>query len=376
MINVLTFYDGFFLNLCVLIASLFVYKEIIKKSSIEKQTIITDIIQGLLGGLLAAILMRFSINTGVNSMIDLRIVPFMLVIIYGNWVSASITAGLIIATRFMMGISTYAFTNIIFVLLSWIIFCYGFKLIKRQWTAIIVTLSLSNIVYTVLSTLFRVTQYRNIPLIINYWIICILGGLIAVYIMDHLNKSEVVFKENRNFAFTDSLTGLNNVRSFDIAFNKAKKRLENNEGSLSIMILDIDRFKQVNDTYGHLEGDAVLRKLGSILKMSQGPKEVISRIGGEEFSILLIDCSLDEARKRAESLRKIVENSFFLIKNATMSLHITISVGVTTYETTTKNIDELYDHADQALYLAKKSGRNKVCSYEEVINLRMNEKIL
>ena len=372
----LTFYDGFFLNLCVLIASLFVYKEIIKKSSIEKQTIITDIIQGLLGGLLAAILMRFSINTGVNSMIDLRIVPFMLVIIYGNWVSASITAGLIIATRFMMGISTYAFTNIIFVLLSWIIFCYGFKLIKRQWTAIIVTLSLSNIVYTVLSTLFRVTQYRNIPLIINYWIICILGGLIAVYIMDHLNKSEVVFKENRNFAFTDSLTGLNNVRSFDIAFNKAKKRLENNEGSLSIMILDIDRFKQVNDTYGHLEGDAVLRKLGSILKMSQGPKEVISRIGGEEFSILLIDCSLDEARKRAESLRKIVENSFFLIKNATMSLHITISVGVTTYETTTKNIDELYDHADQALYLAKKSGRNKVCSYEEVINLRMNEKIL
>ncbi len=365
----LTFYDGFFLNLCVLIASLFVYKEVLKVSSIERQTLTTDIIQGLLGGLLAAILMRFSINTGVNSMIDLRIVPFMLVTIYGNWVSASITAILIIITRFMMGISTYAFTNIIFVLLSWIIFYYGFKLIKRQWVAIVTTLILSNIVYTILSTLVRTMDNLNIPLIINYWIICIIGGLIAVYIMEHLNKSETLFKENKNYAFTDSLTGLNNVRSFDLAFNKAKRRLEKTKGSLSIMILDIDRFKQVNDTYGHLEGDAVLRKLGSILKMSQGPREVVSRIGGEEFAVMLNDCSHEEARKRAESLRKIVENSFFVIKNGTMSLHITISIGITTYEDTTTDIDQLYDHADQALYLAKKSGRNKVCSYEEVQSL-------
>ncbi|MEG0553045.1 MAG: GGDEF domain-containing protein, partial [Carnobacterium sp.] len=157
--------------------------------------------------------------------------------------------------------------------------------------------------------------------------------------------------------------------SFDIAFNKAKKRLENTKGSLTIMILDIDHFKQVNDTYGHLEGDAILRKVGTILKMSQGPREIVSRNGGEEFSVLLNDYSLEEAHKRAESLRKVIENSFFMIKNGTMSLHITISIGITTYEDTTTDIDQLYDHADQALYVAKKSGRNKVCSYEQVIEL-------
>lgn len=365
----LTFYDGFFLNLCVLIASLFIYKEILTKRSLETQTRRTDIIHGLLGGLLAAILMRFSIDTGVSSMIDLRIVAFMLVVIYGNWVSASVTATLIIITRFMMGVSTYAFTNIIFVLLSWIIFCYGFKKIRNQWVSIVVTLSLSNVVYTTLIILFPTTKHLIIPLVISYWVICIIGGLIAVYIMEHLNRSDVLFKENKNFAFTDSLTGLNNVRSFDLAFNKAKRRLESSKGRLSIMILDIDGFKQVNDTYGHLEGDAVLKKLGTILRMSQGTGEVISRVGGEEFTILLNNCSLEEAHKRAESLRKIVENSFFMIKNGTMSLHITISIGITTYEDTTTDIDQLYDHADQALYVAKKSGRNKVCSYEQVIEL-------
>ncbi|MEG0553044.1 MAG: hypothetical protein RR533_05885, partial [Carnobacterium sp.] len=206
----LTFYDGFFLNLCVLVASLFIYKEILKKGSIETQNRKTDIIQGILGGLLAAVLMRFSIDTGVgvNSIIDLRIVSFMLVVIYGNWLSTSITATLIIVTRFMMGVSVYAFTNIIFVLLSWIIFCYGFKKIKNQWVSIVITLSLSNVVYTILSILFLTTKSLNIALVINYWIICIIGGLIAVYIMEHLNKSHVLFKENRNFAFTDSLTGL------------------------------------------------------------------------------------------------------------------------------------------------------------------------
>ncbi len=142
----LSFYDGFFLNLCVLIAALFVYKELVKKSSFEIQTVSTAIISGLLGGLLAAVLMRFNIETSTNSMIDLRIIPFMLVILYGNWLSTSITATLIILIRFMMGVSTYSFYNIIFILASWVIFCFCFKKIKNRWVSIIVMLTLSNTV--------------------------------------------------------------------------------------------------------------------------------------------------------------------------------------------------------------------------------------
>jgi diguanylate cyclase len=365
----LTFYDGFFLNLCVLIASLFVYEELVKKNSFEIQTISITIINGLLGGLLAAILMRFNIETSANAIIDLRIIPFMLVILYGNWLSTSITGGLIIFIRFMMGINIYSAINIIFILASWIIFCYCFKKIKNRWISIVVMLTLSNTVYTVLNAILSAGKGVNISLIATYWISCILGGLIAVYIMDYLNETKLVFKRNSKYAFTDPLTGLNNVRSFDLAFNKAKSKLEKSNESMSIMILDIDHFKQVNDTYGHLEGDLVLKKVAAILKMSQDPEDIISRNGGEEFSVLLNNCSHIEAYEKADALRKIMENSFFIIKNGTITIHVTISIGITTYKDTTIEIDQLYDHADQALYVAKKSGRNKVCSYSQVIDL-------
>ncbi|WP_373470864.1 GGDEF domain-containing protein [Carnobacterium alterfunditum] len=364
----LSFYDGFFLNLCVLITSLFVYKELVKKSSFEMQTVSTAIIKGLFGALLAAVLMRFNIKTGTNSMIDLRIIPFMLVVLYENWLSSLLTAALIIFVRFMMGVSIYSFVNVIFVLVSWVIFYYCFKRIENRWVSIVVMLTFSNIVYTVLNVIFTLGKSFNLLLIVTYWIICILGGVIAVYMMDYLNETEIIFKRNNKYAFTDSLTGLNNVRSFELAFNKAKSGLEKANESISIMIVDIDHFKQVNDTYGHLEGDVVLKKLAAILKMSQGPNDIVSRNGGEEFSVLFKDCSHEEAYEKADALRKIVENSFFVIKNGTTSIHVTISIGITTYNDTTIEINQLYDHADQALYVAKKGGRNKVCSYSQVVD--------
>ncbi|WP_035051970.1 GGDEF domain-containing protein [Carnobacterium pleistocenium] len=362
----LSFYDGFFLNLCVLITALFVYKELVKKSNFEIQTVSTAILNGLLGGLLAAVLMYFSIETGTNSMIDLRIIPFMLVILYGNWLATSITATLIIFIRFMIGVNIYSFYNIIFILASWMVFRYFFKKIKNRWVSIIVMLTLSNIVYTVLIIIISAGEGLNLLLISTYWIICILGGLVSVYIMDYLNETEMIFKRNSKYAFKDPLTGLNNVRSFDLAFNEAKRRHEKSNENISIMILDVDYFKQINDTYGHLEGDLVLGKLATILEMSQNPNDTISRNGGEEFSVLLNDCNHKEAYEKADALRKIVENSFFAVNNGTIIIHVTISVGITTYNDTTIVFDKLYDHADQALYAAKRSGRNKVCSYSQV----------
>ncbi|MCA9764836.1 MAG: diguanylate cyclase [Carnobacterium sp.] len=358
----ISIYEGFFLNLCVLISSLFVYKQVVRSITKCHQTKCSLIISGLLGGILGVILMHFSIVTGVNSIIDLRVIPLMLTILYSGWLSTAITAVVIIISRFMIGVNSQSLSNVIFILLSWLIFYYCSKKIKNRWVSVAIMLILSNMVYTLLTILVPSTTSINYILLVNYWTVSILGGLVAVYIMDYLTKSELLFKQHKNFAFTDPLTGLNNVRSFDRAFNQAKKRQDD---SVAIMILDIDRFKQVNDTYGHLEGDVVLRKLAAILKMSQGPEDIVSRNGGEEFSILIHNCTKSEAYEKAESIRKIVENSFFIINNGTKSLHITISVGMTIYSDTTKEIDHLYAHADQALYVAKKSGRNKVCFYSE-----------
>lgn len=365
-IVMLSIYEGFFLNLCVLISTLFIYKQLFKKDYNEYRTICASIVTGMLAGLLSAVLMYFSIESGVDSIIDLRIIPLMLCVLYANWISTTITAIIIIITRFMVGVSLYSYTNIIFILASWAVFYICFKLIKNRWISIVVMLTLSNSIYTMLTMVFPEAKYFNLPLTLNYWIVSIWGGLIAVYVMDYLTKSEQLFKQHKNFAFTDPLTGLNNVRSFDIAFNKAKKKQGKSNESISIMILDIDYFKQVNDTYGHLEGDTILKKLAAILKKSQDPKNTISRNGGEEFSILLPNCTKVEAYEKAELLRKIVENSLFVIQNGTKAINITISIGVTTYNDTTKEIDQLYNHADQALYVAKKTGRNKVCSYNQV----------
>ena len=368
----LSFYDGFFLNLCVLITALFLYKELAKRRHFEMQTVSTAIVNGLLSGILAAILMRFSIETSTNSMIDLRIVPFMLVVIYGNWLSSFTTAILIIFTRFMIGVNAYSFSNIIFILVSWVIFYYCSKKIKNRWVSIIGMLILSNVVYTVLTVILIDGKDFNLLLISTYWIICILGGLISVYIMDYLTEIDIIFEENRYHARTDPLTGLNNVRSFEFAFNKAKNKLKKSNENFSIMILDIDHFKQVNDHYGHLDGDLVLKRLAEILKISQNSNDIISRNGGEEFSVLLNDCTHKEAYEKADALRKIVENSFFILKKGTISIHITISIGIATYNDKTIEFDQLYDQADQALYLAKNSGRNKVCSYSQVIDLVSN----
>lgn len=361
----LSFYDGFFLNLCVLISSLFVYKVIIKKSLIEKEVTVPPIIEGLTCGLLAFVLMHYSIDTGLESIIDFRIIPLMLMVLYGNTLSTAITACVIILARFMIGGGTQSLINIIFVLGSWVIFHYCSKLIKKRRNSVVVMLTLSNILYLLLLFSSPVSKASNFIYVLNYWVICIVGGVCSVYIMDYMNKVEILFKESNNKALTDSLTGLNNVRSFNLAFSEFKTKQVNLDETFSIMLIDIDHFKEVNDTYGHLEGDAVLRKLSAILKMNKAPGDVVSRNGGEEFTILLHDYNPQEVYQRAEALRKVVESSFFVIKNGRLSITVTISIGVAVYKGIGKEINNLYAHADEALYEAKKS-RNKVCCYSNL----------
>lgn len=256
--------------------------------------------------------MHFSIKTGVNSIIDLRIIPLMLVALYGIKLSSAITAGLIIVFRLMMGVNTHSFSNIAFILLSLITFYVCSQQVKNRWASVMVMLTISNSIYTVLSMMFTEDKQVNILLLFNYWVASIIGGFVAVYIMEYLTKSETLFKENKNYASTDSLTGLNNVRSFDLAFDKAKQRIKKTEEPLSLLLIDIDHFKAVNDTYGHLEGDSVLKKFAAILKTNKGLDDVVSRNGGEEFTLILHNCNEERAAKKAEQLRKMIESSFYL----------------------------------------------------------------
>ncbi|MGD0283604.1 MAG: diguanylate cyclase, partial [Dissulfurispiraceae bacterium] len=161
----------------------------------------------------------------------------------------------------------------------------------------------------------------------------------------------------------DYLTGLYN-RNFFMArlIEELSWSMSYNE-PLSLMMLDIDFFKSINDTYGHRCGDEVLKDLAGVMLSTMRREDVVGRFGGEEFIILMSNTSVDAASELGEKLRKAVEDKSFEYAEANI-LRITISIGLTTFTGISEpSPDVLIGHADCALYEAKKSGRNRVCVY-------------
>jgi diguanylate cyclase len=154
---------------------------------------------------------------------------------------------------------------------------------------------------------------------------------------------------------------LYNFRQFDLLFDSQIKIAKESTEQLSVLAIEIDHFKKVNDKYGHPDGDKVLQKLGLTLKITTRHFDIVGRCGGEEFRILLLDCPNQRAIQIAERIRLTVENEKFPISNERF-INITISIGVSSFPETTCDINALLEDADHALYEAKRSGRNRVCS--------------
>jgi diguanylate cyclase (GGDEF)-like protein len=165
-------------------------------------------------------------------------------------------------------------------------------------------------------------------------------------------------------AITDGLTGLFNHKHFQERLNQEFQRIQRIPQPLSLLLIDIDFFKKINDTYGHPAGDMVLKKLAQILKKTLRGIDIIARYGGEEFAAVLMGTDRGGARKMAERLRsKVMENTFQTDEGA---INITLSIGVATHPHDAETKDEIISRADQALYYAKEHGRNQVCLWKEV----------
>ncbi len=158
-------------------------------------------------------------------------------------------------------------------------------------------------------------------------------------------------------ARTDDLTGLNNRRAFYEQGEQAILQARRYKQPLSLIMLDIDHFKAINDELGHAAGDDVLRKLADVLRSEQREGDVLGRLGGEEFGILIADASKSEASAIADELRKCVESCELI--HATSRIQLSISVGVSTLKAE-QGLSELVASADRALYAAKRAGRNRV----------------
>jgi len=163
----------------------------------------------------------------------------------------------------------------------------------------------------------------------------------------------------------DQLTNLPNRRSFDIRLSVEWKQAIREKLPISLLMLDLDKFKDLNDTYGHQSGDIVLKYLADVFQRSlKRPSDFTARWGGEEFIVLLPNTPLDGAIDVAENIRVNVENS--IIKNIDgTNFKITVSIGVTSIIPVHNSSTEMFiAKADKAMYLAKEAGRNKVISVE------------
>lgn len=169
---------------------------------------------------------------------------------------------------------------------------------------------------------------------------------------------ETIYK----MTITDGLTSVNNKRYLAETLEREIPRALRHQRSLSLLMLDIDHFKLVNDTHGHLAGDAVLRDLANIARSRLRPDDMLARYGGEEFAIVLPETPLAGAIKAAEELRKLVETHPFAVEDE--SIQVTVSIGAAEL-LPGMTVDALFKAADEMLYLAKNRGRNRVCHKED-----------
>jgi diguanylate cyclase (GGDEF)-like protein len=167
-----------------------------------------------------------------------------------------------------------------------------------------------------------------------------------------------LFKRMREQAITDDLTGLYNKRHFLERLEREMEVAERSAKPLSIVLLDLDNLKSVNDTHGHLAGDAVIRHVGSIISGHVRMVDIAARFGGEEFVVILPFTDLDKAILAAERLRRAIAEEWLETVGT-----VTASVGVTTYTKIGSSPTDLLEEADRAMYAAKASGRNRVMAF-------------
>lgn len=165
---------------------------------------------------------------------------------------------------------------------------------------------------------------------------------------------------------TDALTGIYNRRYFDKRSNTELRRSWRTESSLCLLMIDIDHFKHINDTYGHLVGDHILKDVAKLISSNlKRTSDVVCRYGGEEFAIILPDTSLPGALALGEELRAAIESKAFTIEGLRIDLTISVGLHGGVFAPRTR-VDDIIARADKALYWAKENGRNQVAAFSEI----------
>lgn len=181
-----------------------------------------------------------------------------------------------------------------------------------------------------------------------WWMVYLYAAYLSI-------QNKKLFNELEKLALTDPLTNTFNRRYLDIYMKKTIPLYKRREDSLTVILFDIDHFKRINDKYGHNKGDIILERVARVSSRVIRESDVLIRIGGEEFLIVLPDTTVKDAFEIANRINKIVGKETFLFEG----IYVTLSLGISSYKVN-QSLEELIGKADQALYRAKKNGRNQI----------------
>ena len=323
-------------------------------------------ILGLLSGFTGCLLMLTSVSISDVVIMDGRMAVIALSGVFGGPLTTIISGVIIGVFRlFMYGYSTSALiagSNTIIV---------GFVIGIWSWKK---TMTFQNVPYLFGYSIVQTSivlgfladwRYETWLAILSFIVFSIVSFLIIFLTLKQLSSLFEKIKHIEEISVTDYLTGLNNNRKFQ----EYTQNLIANKEIFSLLLLDIDYFKKVNDTYGHPVGDEVLKELALRIKDTSKPfRGIVSRNGGEEFSVLLPNTTDEKSLEISDLIRQAIETNLFQISTGE-KLSITTSGGISTFPKDAVTTHELYKLADEALYLAKSSGRNKVVHINQSISV-------
>lgn len=351
-----------FQNFSILVAVISIILEFVRSSKVQYQSIVMRrFVLGTVGGLIGILLLMSTVpfNAEKTIIFDFRYVVMYLSAMYGGFISSIITSVIIAFYRIIV---TGANTNAIIVSTSILIsgFLLGalshLKANRGQKFLIMNTV----VMLSIIIALYLISDSFNL-FVINSMLFTSTTVITSYFICRYIQFSIANIRSYWQLkidATTDHLTELANLREFESRFEQLFEECQNNELPISFLMLDLDHFKMINDTFGHQKGDEVLSELAQILIKSCRGYDLVARIGGEEFAIVLPRCPKETALSIGRRICQQIEDHTFC--EDSHEIRMTVSIGVSSYPNDAMDAAKLMSLADKALYKAKSAGRNSV----------------
>ncbi|GEM_PF-631613 len=215
----------------------------------------------------------------------------------------------------------------------------------------------------------EIISMKRLTMLIAFNIILLFTHLISAYLSKNLAEKEqelrALLQKTKELSVTDGLTNLYNQTHFFLLLKLQLEKSRRYSTPFSLIMFDVDYFKNYNDNHGHIKGSAALRQIGELMRKVSRSADMLAKYGGDEFAVILPNSDKVGAFLAADRLREIVEEEPIIGRESQPSGKLTLSLGISSYPEHGQTVEEILDRADQALFFAKKTGRNKTIIYNE-----------